>query len=319
MAARSVCVVGCNGFVGSHVTAELLSRGISVRGAMRDLTPERTGWLEEKVAPLAVDGAVLDLVETDVFDAGSLAAAMRACDGVICSAGSPVSQPETIDLMVALAENVCDAALAEGVPVAVFTSSTGSTNPPEGEPALKNEIDHWSDADLQYEQKKYAAVGKTRLDRIVLERMAASGGRLRCALINPSLIAGPSFRGAPATSTRMIAAILTGDRMSDRVPNGSMSMVDVRDLAKLHVAALENPEASGRYFGVRESWHWRQILAELERLMPGYAAPQADPDEVPVTPTQFDLNRQRTLGVTLRDNAETLKCMVGEARRHGLL
>ena len=103
---------------------------------------------------------------------------------------------ESIDLMAAVAENVSDAALEAGIGRAVFTSSTGSTNPPEGEPHLKNEVLHWSDPDKQLREKKFAAVGKTRLDRTVLDRMAANGGTFRVAVINPSMIVGPAWIGS---------------------------------------------------------------------------------------------------------------------------
>lgn len=144
-------MVGCSGFVGSHVTAELLSRGVHVHGTLRDAGGDNARWLRTDVAPAASGDNRLTLFSADVFDKASLALAMADCTGVIVCAGSPVIEPETIDLMVAVAENVSDAAMAAGIGRAVFTSSTGSTNPPEGEPDLKNKIDHWSDPELQFE------------------------------------------------------------------------------------------------------------------------------------------------------------------------
>ncbi len=316
---KPICVIGAGGFVGSHVTAELLSRGVSVHGTTRDGGAAKTGWLQDMASKVAADGAALTLFSANAFDQESLAAAMDGCDGVIMCAGSAKIEPETIPLMEALAENVCDAALELGIGRAVFTSSTGSTNPPEGEPDLKKETEHWSDPDQQLAAKKYAAVGKTRLDQTVLGKMASSGGAFRAVTINPSLIAGPCYQPDPVTSLKMFAAILTGKRLAEAVPNGSMSMIDVRDLAKLHVAALENPSASGRYFGVKKSWHWREILGALEKAAPAYTMPAIDPNETPVRATQFDLTRQATLGVEIRDMDTILESLVAELKRREMI
>ncbi len=319
MSAEPVCVVGCSGFVGSHVAATLLSRGYNVHGTLRNAEGDKARWLMSKVAPAARGANALTLFSADVFDQASLAPAMAGCSGAIVCAGSPVIVPETIDLMVAVAESVCDAALETGIGRAVFTSSTGSTNPPEGEPDHKNEVEHWSDPDQQFEAGKFAAVGKTRLDQIVLDKMAASGGAFRVCTINPSMIVGPAYQPEPVVSLGRFAAIICGERLVDRIPNTSMSMIDVRDLAALHVNALERDQASGRYFGVKQSWHWRDILEALERACPAYTMPQPDPDEVPVRPTQFDLSRRDSLGVTVRGLDDMLAGVVEELHRRKMI
>jgi nucleoside-diphosphate-sugar epimerase len=319
LSAETICVVGCSGFVGSHVTAELLSRGYNVHGTLRDAAGENARWLLADVASAASGGNSLTLYSADVFDKASLLPAMAGCSGVIVCAGSPVIEPQTIDLMVAVAENVSEAAIESGIGRAVFTSSTGSTNPPEGEPELKNEVDHWSDPDKQLKDGKFAAVGKTRLDRIVLDKMAASDGSFRVCTINPSMIVGPAYQPEPVVSLQRFAAIINGERFADKIPNNSMSMIDVRDLAALHVNALENEQASGRYFGVKQSWNWRDILQALERACPGYTMPPPDPDEVPVRATQFDLSRQALLGASLRGLEDMLSGVVEELRRRKMI
>ena len=319
MSVETICVVGCSGFVGSHVAAELLSRGYNVQGTLRDADGENADWLMADVAPAASGANKLTLFSADVFDKASLAPALAGCSGVIVCAGSPVIEPATIELMVAVAENVSDAAMAAGIGRAVFTSSTGSTNPPAGEPDLKNEIEHWSDPELQFATGKFAAVGKTRLDRIVLGKMAASGGAFRVCVINPSMIVGPAYQPEPVTSLSRFAAIINGERFADKIPNSSNSIIDVRDLAALHVNALENAQASGRYFGVKQSWHWRDILKGLERACPAYTMPTPDPDEVPVRATQFDLSRQNALGVTVRGLDDMFAGLVAELNRRKMI
>ena len=212
MANQSVCVVGVSGGVGSHIAAGLLARGYDVVGTLRDPDGPAAGWIARNVAPVGeARGAALSLVAADASDKGGLAETMDGSIGVICAAGSPKNAVETIDLMTTLAHNVCDAALAAGLGAAVFTSSTGSTNPPDGEPEIKNEIDHWSDPEKQYADGKFAACAKTRYDRIILEKMAASGGKLRCAILNPSMILGPCLKDTPDEGLGAMARIIKGE------------------------------------------------------------------------------------------------------------
>ena len=47
----------------------------------------------------------------------------------------------------------------------VVTSSTGSTNPPNASPnVLKNELDSWSDPELQKEKNKFSPAAKTLME-----------------------------------------------------------------------------------------------------------------------------------------------------------
>jgi len=319
MTQKTICVIGCSGFVGSHVTAALLAQGDNVHGTLRDASPQNTGWLTGAVAAQATDSAVLSLFSTKVSDKASLRQAMQGCDGVIVCAGTEKQEQATVDLMVGMANNVCDLAVELGMQAAVFTSSTASTNPPGPEPELKNETDHWSDPDLQLSVNKFSPAAKTLMDKAVLNKMEEHGHAFRGITINPSMIAGPCFSPEPVASLKSFKAILSGERMGDAIPNGSMSMINVQDLARLHIAAMENPKASGRYFGVKKSWHWRDILAALSRIAPNYQMPAIDPDEALIRATTFDLTRQDSLGVDIRDLDDILIAVIGELKRREMI
>lgn len=319
MAMDTICVVGVSGFVGSHVAAELLRRGYSVNGTLRDPSASGNEWIFDNLAALAMPDAKLTLHSAELSDKPSLHRAMSGCTGVVMCAGVEVQGPQTIELMVGAAENILENALELGITRAVFTSSTGSTNPPRAEPALKNELDHWSDSDAQIAAGKFSPAAKTLMDRAALSTMEESQGRLRVGVINPSLITGPAFQTNPVASLITFKRIIRGERMAERIPNGSMSMIDVRDLAKLHVNALEQETASGRYFGVKQSWHWQDILAALHRAYPDYSPPPFPDDEEPAQPTRFDLTRQGSLGVNLRDLDEMIASVVSELERRNML
>lgn len=315
----SICVVGISGFVGSHVGAQLLKRGYNVHGTLRDASSDASAWILEQLPNQAKGSAELHLHSAQMSDKSSLMDAMQGCSGVIMCAGVEKQEPATIELMVGAANHVADCALALGIQRAVFTSSTGSTNPPQGEPETKNELDHWSDPEVQKKAGKFSPAAKTLMDQTALERMYRSGGKLRVSVLNPSMIAGPAFQKEPVASLRAFQAIIQGRRFEQRIPNGSMSMIDVRDLANLHVNALENEAANGRYFGVKQSWHWRDILAAVKRAHPEYLMPDFPADDTPVRATQFDLSRQDTLGCEIRGLDDIVQGVVGELKRRSMI
>lgn len=311
---KTVCVLGCSGFVGSHIAAALLQRGYSVHGTMRNASDENTAWLRERVAPLAKDGATLRVVSADLADPGSLEASMAGCEGVFFAAGTERQAPETLETMVGGLRNTLQAALATGVGAAMITSSTGSTNPPGPEPVPKRELEHWSDPVDQILRGKYSPAAKTLMEAVALRMMEDSEGVLRVAIFTPSMIAGPAFQPELVPSLRWLLAIIKGERMADSIPNGSMSAIDVRDLAALQIAAFEQPEAKGRYFAVKRSYAWREILSTLQDVCEPYSMPDVPEPEHPVTPTQFDLSRQQSLGVVPRNLDAILAGVVEELR-----
>jgi len=142
---------------------------------------------------------------------------------------------------------------------------------------------------------------------------------LRVSILNPSMIAGPAFQDQPPSVLKSIQAILKKERMADTIPNGSMSMIDVNDLAKLHIAALEKESASGRYFALKKSWHWKDILHALSQLYPAYTSPAWPAEMEPVKATGFNFARRDSLGVELKDLEEILGGLIQELERRGML
>jgi len=169
-------------------------------------------------------------------------------------------------------------------------------------PRVKNEVDHWSDEYEQYRAKKYTSAAKTVMEKAAFR--FAGENHVRMCVLMPSMILGP--RIIPSHVTQRWIDLAHGKTWHPSVPNDSMSMIDVRDLASLFLAAYETPGACGRYFGVIESWHWKDIYAALAEIVPGFEAPKAI-EEQPVAPTRFDTTRRDSLGVRLRDIPTALR------------
>ena len=308
----TLCVVGASGLVGSNIVRAALQRGYAVNGTLRDKNvPEKTTYLS------ALPGAEnLSLFSAEMGDESSLAAPLEGASGVFIAClvptyngldGTPAKEmneaqgyAEIIMPTVDGCLNILRAAHLQGVRTAVICSSTSSTNPVSSVP-IKNEVDHWSDADEQCRAKKYTSATKTVMERAALKFCGERDMRL--SIILPTGLYGPAIlpehmnHNPFAWLKRVIDG---GPARHEKIPNDSTSMIHLHDLANLFLAAFENSNASGRYFGVYKSLHWQEIYAECKKILPDMKMPSpiTQPAE---TPTGFDFTRRDSLGVNLRD------------------
>eukprot|EP01104_Vermistella_antarctica_P003184 TRINITY_DN1335_c0_g1_i1.p1 TRINITY_DN1335_c0_g1~~TRINITY_DN1335_c0_g1_i1.p1 ORF type:complete len:339 (+),score=71.50 TRINITY_DN1335_c0_g1_i1:22-1017(+) len=301
---RRICVVGCNGFIGSHITKLLLENGDDVVGVVRcSVDDERVSWLSS--LPNASPSSLI-LKQAAPSTPGACDDALKGCVGCIVASGiNDPAYPEWPEEMVALTNNILESCKTNNVKRFVLLTSTGTTNPPTGEPEFKREDEHFSDPVLQRTQGKFASCAKTLAEQAAFEFGKANG--IRVCAICPSAVMGPQLAPGHNQPHDFIMRLLTGEMKWEKIPNGSMSFVDVRDLAALHVAALNDDNANGRFFGVcSNSAHFADIAATLHTIWPSFVVPPP-PDNALVRPTHFDLSKQQTLGVQCRSIDQVLK------------
>ena len=318
-AKRKVCVAGASGLVGSNIVKAALERGYVVSGTMRD-TGDQTKAPYLTALPNAAGNLTLFSAEMSRERSFDPAVAGADCVFIAClipvyagPSGKPAREmddeqgyAEIINPTVDGCLNIMKSAQRHGVTNVVICSSTSSTNPIPSV-ATKNEVDHWSDEVEQCQAKKYTSATKTVMEKAAIAFAEEYGMRL--SIILPTGMYGPvvlpdHMKGNPhAWLQRLLDG---GESQHKKVPNNSTSMSHLHDVAALFLAAYENPDASGRYFGVYESWHWQDIYAELEKLIPNMNMP-APLDETPVIPTGFDFTRRNSLGVPMRDIPTFLK------------
>jgi len=319
---KMAVVIGGSGFVGSHVVKNLVGKGYFVRATSRDA--QRASWLKnlEDGTTGKVDVRSLEL-STEAPDEKVMDDLVNGSQAIFFCAGFEKQDPSTIDFMVTNALAAVRAAKRQNVQCVVLTSSGGSTNP-AGHPNSipKDEVLHWSDPESQkakgkfspaaktlMELQAFAEVGKNKENRVIDETKAAGSPRL--CIMNPNLILGPQLHPGPISGNSLpwIVSILKGERMSEVIPNDSMSVIDVRDLAELHVAASENTGASGKYFCVERSHPWEDILTAFEVAYPGYKKPPKFEGD-PAMPTQFNFTRRDSLKVPLRSLQDTVNDLI---------
>ena len=312
-AEKPICVVGASGLVGSNIVKAALERGYDVRGTMRDKdAPDKAPYL--KALPGAPERLTLfsaDMADEEAFDEALSGA---DCVFIAClvptyfgASGKPAREmddeqgyAEIIMPTVNGCLNIMRAAARQAVPNVVICSSTSSTNPVPPVPR-KNEVDHWSDEREQCRAKKYTSATKTVMEKAAIK--FAEEHDMRLSILLPTGMFGPVILPAQMNGNphRWLRALIVGEPgRHEKIPNDSISMIHLHDLASLFLAAYENPNASGRYYGVYDSWHWQDIYAELQEILPDMTMP-APLTERPVPPTGFDFTRRDSLGVPLRD------------------
>jgi nucleoside-diphosphate-sugar epimerase len=246
---------------------ELLDRGYAVRATVR--TPEKR-WADERVS-----FAVADLTSDDGWDQ-----AVAGCDYVLHVA-SPLGMDGRGDegAMIGAARDgtvrVLRAATRAGVKRVVMTSSTAAATPLEAHGVSDETV--WTDpADRNltpYRRSKLLA------ERAAWDFMAGQGGGTTLTTILPVAIFGPVQSAANAGSVDVIARLLAG--RPPVVPRFGFTIVDVRDLADLHVRAMIAPEAAGERFIGAGEFMWLAEIAETLRARLGERAAKVPTRGVP--------------------------------------
>ena len=262
---ETVLVTGGSGYIAGWMIVHLLELGYRVRTTVRSHSREST-------VRTAVAGQVdledrLSFSVADLLNDDGWSDAVGGCNYVIHVA-SPMGQGEPkADLLRPAREGairVLKAARHAGVRRVVLTSSTvaAKPSPKRGEDlsAATNEST-WTDP----EEKGLSAYArsKTLAERAAWEFAEQTTGTLEMTTILPGMVLGPVMTGTVSGSVELISRMLTGKVPA--LPRIGFSVVDVRDLAALHVQAMRAPEAAGqRFLGVGD-FLWMEDMAKLLR------------------------------------------------------
>ncbi|MDH2425910.1 NAD-dependent epimerase/dehydratase family protein [Sphaerisporangium sp. TRM90804] len=268
--ATTVLVTGGSGFVGSWVIAKLLGRGHRVRTTVRRLSREND--VRAMLAPLVSPEAQarLSFHEADLLRDAGWKAAVTGADHVLHVA-SPMRTGEYRgqDVVTPAREGtrrVLEASLAGGVRRVVITSSAAAAVPKDKE-ALADET-VWTEVP-EGPLHDYPRA-KTLAERDAWRLVQGSGDRMELVTVLPTLIQGPVL-GADYSASVDLPGLMLRGRMP-LAPRLGYSVVDVRDLADLHVLAMTRPEAAGQRFLAAGEFLWISDMAQTLRDALGPAA-----------------------------------------------
>ncbi len=276
----TVLVTGGSGFVGGHLLLRLLADGHAVRTTVRH---EGRG---DAVRAMLRNGGQepgdrLEFFEADLLADGGWDRAVAGCDFVHHVASPlPLRVPRDEDELIAPAREgtlrLLRAARDAGVRRVVVTSSFAAIGYGHGRTDRVFTEEDWTDpagADVQPYVRS-----KTLAERAAWDFIAREGAGLELSVVNPVAIFGPILGPGLSSSIEVVRRLLDGLPAFPRV---SFGVVDVRDVADLHVRAMTEAAACGqRFLAVDRTVSLRDAtlllrarLGEAGRRVPAHQAP----------------------------------------------
>ena len=243
---KTTLLTGISGYIGLHCAKELLEAGYAVRGTVRSQSKGQE--VRETLAAASVDSSNLTLVELDLTSDRGWNDAAAGCDYVMHVASpfviaNPKDPQEIISPAVEGTLRALRAAKKAGVTRVVLTSSilsmmgsmkTGTFGPSD-----------WTDVHAP-DVSTYTK-SKTLAEKAAWNFISAQDGDapMELTVIAPGGVFGPPLgRNITGQSMSMLDQMLRGKL--PMVPRTAFPMVDVRDVAKLHVQALKLPKADNK-------------------------------------------------------------------------
>lgn len=235
-----VLVTGATGFIGNHVTRMCLEQGDEVRVMVMP---------GEDRSPL--DGMNVEFVEGNLLDPSSLRKCVEGVEGLyhLAAVFAVWTKDPNLQYKVNVegARAMMDAAKDAGVTKIVFTSSIAALGVnANGEPANEETpFNCWEFAG-EYVMSKFIS------HQMVL---AMVGKGLPATLVCPGFPFGPGDR-MPTPTGGLIISILKG-KMKNYF-DGGLCAVDVRDVARCHILAMEKGRIGEVYLAANKDGNMTQ-------------------------------------------------------------
>tara|TARA_Y100000768_G_scaffold239099_1_gene181040 strand:+ start:446 stop:1456 length:1011 start_codon:yes stop_codon:yes gene_type:complete len=261
---KEILVTGATSYIGKHCIAVLIEKGYKVRTTIRDIKKAKQvkSDLEDHL------GKTIDLEfhEADLMKEDGWFDAIKGCDAIIHIAGPfPMSyeggEKELTGPHEDGAMRVFRLAKDHGINRIILTSSVASIW-----------MDSTIDDTVRYiDENNWTNLSDTNLDAYTkgkaLKEKAAwdfvdKNDSIKLTTILPSLVLGPGI-GAPVRRGSMEFMLMMINKELPVAPPLKFGVVDVRDVAKMHVAALENDESIGKRMILAENTYWVKEVTEM--------------------------------------------------------
>ena len=336
-----VLVTGGAGYIAGFCIAQLLAEGWAVRATVRSLA--REAEVRKQLSEIAPDLSKLNFVAADLnSDAGWAEAAKDCVYALHVASPLPLANIKNDDELVKPARDgalrVLKAARDAGVKRVVMTASTAAIAYGHGGRKTPFTEADWTDETNLKDTSAYER-SKTIAERAAWAWLKDQGGALELATINPVLVLGPVLGSDFSGSIEAIKKLLEGSFPG--IPNFGWPLVDVRDVADLHLKAMTNPAASGQRFIAGGEFWWMERIADTLRRRLGKAAAKVPTRKLPnwlirivgsfdpvVKERLFELGKERpvsidkartVLGWQPRSNEEAVMATAESLIAHGLV
>jgi dihydroflavonol-4-reductase len=274
-----VFVTGGSGFVGGNLVELLVAEGYQVRALVRPHSPKT------QLRDLPVEIVYGDLNDPD------LARSMRGCEAVFHVAAHYSLWQRDRDLLhhsnVAGTANVLACARSAGVERTLYTSSVAAIGV-RGDGAPADEI---------YQSPIDNLIGDYKQSKFLAERVAITAAQQGqdVVIVNPTTPIGPG--DIKPTPTGDIILRFLRRQMPFYLPTG-LNFIDVRDVARGHLLALEKGRSGERYILGHQNLSLKALFDRLAQIT-GQSAPQyALPNWIPYTAAWIDEHLLAAIGKT---------------------
>lgn len=244
----AILVTGGSGFIGSYSILQLLAAGHQVRTTVRSLKREgdvRAMLKEGGAEP----GDRLSFIAADLENDAGWSEAVAGCEYVLHVASPfPPNVPTHEDELIVPAREgalrVLRASRDAGVRRVVLTSSFAAIG--YGKKPQETPFDERSWTDPHGDDALPYVKSKTLAERAAWDFIDKEGDGLELSVINPVAVFGPVLGPDFSTSILLVKRLMDGAMPG--CPQLYFGVVDVRDVADLHIRAMTNPAAKGERF-----------------------------------------------------------------------
>jgi nucleoside-diphosphate-sugar epimerase len=244
----TILVTGGSGFIGSHSILQLLAAGHRVRTTVRSL--KREGDVRAMLKEGGADpGDRLSFIAADLENDAGWSEAAAGCEYVLHVASPfPPNIPRHEDELVVPAREgalrVLRASREAGVKRVVLTSSFAAIG--YGKKPQEAPFDETSWTDPNGDDVLPYVKSKTLAERAAWDFITNEGGKLELSVVNPVGVFGPVLGADYSTSILIVQRLMDGAMPG--CPRLYFGVVDVRDVADLHIRAMTHPVAKGERF-----------------------------------------------------------------------
>jgi len=274
-----VLVTGGSGFIGGHCILGLLAAGHRVRATVR--SPERAAEVRQ-VLEEAGRSSDLTFVAADLERDEGWQEAVAGNEYVLHVASPfPPSSPAHEDELIVPAREgtlrVLRAARDKGVRRVVITSSFAAIG--YGHPPQQARFDETYWSSITRAAAAYVK-SKTLAEQAAWNFVAEEGGAPELAVVNPVAVLGPVLNADFSASIQIVRRMLTGGMPA--APHLMFGVVDVRDVADLHLRAMTHPAAKGeRFLAAAGDFMSLLEISQVLRTRLGAAAKRAPTRSLP--------------------------------------
>lgn len=273
-------VTGITGFIGSHVAVQLLNQGYSVRGTLRKLS--QAEHIRSVISRHASTDN-LELAQADLLNAADWKTVMQDVDYVQHIASPfPRTIPKNDDDLIKPAVDgslhVLRAALRADVKKAIVTSSIAAVlyGKDGGYRSSTYDEETWTDHRVTSDTTAYVR-SKTLAERAVWSfyEHECCNDAMEVATVLPGAVLGPVLEDDYGTSAEIVLKMMNGSL--PMIPRIGFEIVDVRDVADLHIRAMKSDYANGQRILATAGYTMMSTMATtLRQAFPDRKLPKRD-------------------------------------------